>query len=96
MYKRQGLQFALPVGRVDGRPPPGRPLVAVDPAGERLDHAALPRDAVLAFGTERGGLSDDLLAAADATVSIPMQPGVSSLNLATAVAVVLYAGRSGH
>ena len=32
-------------------------------------------------------------AAADTTVAIEMRPGVSSLNLATAAAVVLYAGR---
>lgn len=90
-----GLQFALPVARVDDVPPLGRPLVAVDPGGERLGSVDVPGDAVLAFGTERGGLSDALLATADATVSIPMRPGVSSLNLATAVAVVLYARRSG-
>ena len=49
-----------------------------------------PLRAVLAFGTERGGLSDDLLARADATVALPMAPGVSSLNLATAVAALLF------
>ncbi len=48
------------------------------------------RGRVLAFGTERGGLSPALLARADRRVRIPMRPGVSSLNLATAVAVVLY------
>jgi TrmH family RNA methyltransferase len=83
-----GLHFALPVARV-AAPPPDRPLVAVHPGGEPL--AALPADAVLAFGTERHGLSDELLDRADARVGIPMRPGVSSLNLATAVAVVLYA-----
>ena len=47
---------------------------------------------VLAFGTERDGLSDQLLAMADARVALPMRPGVSSLNLATAVSAVLYLG----
>ena len=37
------------------------------------------------------GLGAGLLARADVRVGIPMRPGVSSLNLATAVAVVLYA-----
>ncbi len=83
-----GLHFALPVGRVDA-PPADRPLVAVDPGGEPL--ATLPDDAVLAFGSERHGLGAALLARADARVGIPMRPGVSSLNLATAVAVALYA-----
>lgn len=86
-----GLQFALPVGRVGSVPTLGRTLVAVDPGGEPMSGTDWPADAVLAFGTERGGLGRDLLEAADRTVAIPMRPGVSSLNLATAVAVVLYA-----
>jgi RNA methyltransferase, TrmH family len=84
-----GLHFALPVGRVDPVRLGARPLVAVDPGGGPL--GALPQDAVLAFGTERHGLSPALLARADRRIGIAMRPGVSSLNLATAVAVVLYA-----
>jgi tRNA(Leu) C34 or U34 (ribose-2'-O)-methylase TrmL len=48
---------------------------------------------VLAFGTERAGLSAQLLARADARIGIPMRAGVSSLNLATSVAAVLFAWR---
>jgi len=88
-----GLHFALPVARVAGPPPCDRPLVAVDPEGERLALAELPPRAILAFGTERYGLSAELLARADARLAIPMRAGVSSLNLATAVAAVLYAAR---
>ena len=88
-----GLHFALPVAAVPALPATGRCLVALDPAGQRLDGAALPAGAVLAFGTERDGLSPGMLARADRRVAIPMQPGVSSLNLATAVAVALYAWR---
>ena len=55
--------------------------------------AELPARAVLVFGTERQGLSDELLAAADARLAIPMRAGVSSLNLATSVAAVLFAWR---
>jgi TrmH family RNA methyltransferase len=83
-----GLHFALPVGRVDA-PPADRPLAALDPGGAPL--AALPADAVLAFGTERHGLSAALRERAALRVAIPMRPGVSSLNLATAAAVALYA-----
>ncbi len=97
-----GLHFALPVvwlQEFDVRefPPElaGRSLVAVDPEGETLDRAAIPDGAILAFGTEREGLSPELLAAAHARIAIPMEPGVSSLNLATAVAVVLYTWRLG-
>jgi TrmH family RNA methyltransferase len=88
-----GLHFALPVRRVDSLPQAPRPLVAVDPSGAPFEPARLPPDVTLAFGSERYGLSDALLARADARVSIPMRAGVSSLNLATAVAAVLYAWR---
>lgn len=93
-----GLQFALPVRRVRELPPTGRPLIALDPAGDVLGDPGtppLPPGAVLAFGTERDGLSDALLARADARVALPMRPGVSSLNLATSVAAVLYRLPSG-
>ncbi len=91
-----GLHFALPVARVhelDELRAGERPLLALDPDGEPLDVARLPPRAVLAFGTERYGLSDELLARADARISIPMRAGVSSLNLATSVAAVLFAWR---
>jgi RNA methyltransferase, TrmH family len=87
-----GLQFALPVGRVDALPETDRPIMALDPEGERLAAEALPARAVLVFGSERGGVSAGLLERAQRRVAIPMRPGVSSLNLATAVAVTLYCG----
>jgi TrmH family RNA methyltransferase len=86
-----GLHFALPVHRVRELPDSDRPLLAVDPDGELLDRSRVPERAVLAFGTERDGLSGALLARAEARVALPMAPGVSSLNLATAVAATLYA-----
>lgn len=90
-----GLQFALPVARLDELPGESlaRPLVAVDPSGEPLDAGGIPSRSILAFGSERDGLSADLLERAVLRLSIPMRPGVSSLNLATAVAVLLYAWR---
>ena len=87
-----GLHFAVPVLRAD-TPPAGRPLVAFDPGGAPFDPDAIADDTVLAFGTERDGLSDALRQRADALVALPMQPGVSSLNLATSVAAALYAWR---
>jgi TrmH family RNA methyltransferase len=90
-----GLHFALPVARVGDPPPVGdRPLVALTTGGEALAPGVLPPRAVLAFGTERHGLSDALMSRADARVEIPMRAGVSSLNLATAVAVTLYSSSS--
>jgi RNA methyltransferase, TrmH family len=91
-----GLHFALPVARVqqlDELAAGERPLLALDPGGEPLRPQELPARALLAFGTERYGLSDELLARADARISIPMRAGVSSLNLATSVAAVLFAWR---
>jgi TrmH family RNA methyltransferase len=88
-----GLHFALPVARIDSPPDCGRPLIAIDPEGEALGEGALDPRAILAFGTERYGLSEALLDRADARLAIPMRDGVSSLNLATAVAAVLFSLR---
>jgi TrmH family RNA methyltransferase len=90
-----GLHYALPAVAAVERAPgeEGRPLLALDPEGEEIDPAEIPARAILAFGTERHGLSDELLAAADGRVALPMRAGVSSLNLATSVAAVLYALR---
>lgn len=91
-----GLHYAVPVMRVDELPASDRPLVAMHPEGEPLTAGSLPSRAVVAFGTERGGLSEAALRRAERRVRIPMRPGVSSLNLATAVAAALYAGRPGE
>jgi RNA methyltransferase, TrmH family len=90
-----GLHYALPAVAAVERAPreEGRPLLALDPEGEEIDPATIPPRAILAFGTERHGLSDELLAAADGRIALPMREGVSSLNLATSVAAVLYAIR---
>jgi TrmH family RNA methyltransferase len=91
-----GLHFALPVARLgslEELEPLGRPLLAIDPEGEPFDPVDLDPHTVLAFGTERQGLSDGLLAQASARISIPMRPRVSSLNLATSVAALLFAWR---
>lgn len=85
-----GLHFAVPVARVHLPLRTDRPLLALDPEGESLRPGGIAPRAVLAFGTERDGLSDELLAAADARLALPMRRGVSSLNLATAVSGVLF------
>ncbi len=94
-----GLQFALPVARITctgALPVSDRPLVVIDPEGEPLGECSIPARAILAFGAERAGLSGELMASAERRVSIPMSAGVSSLNLATAVAVVLYTWKLGR
>jgi RNA methyltransferase, TrmH family len=91
-----GLHFALPVlqaSGLDALAGTSRPLLAIDPGGEPLAPAELPADALLAFGGERYGLSAEMLERADVRVAIPMRAGVSSLNLATSLAAVLFTWR---
>jgi TrmH family RNA methyltransferase len=63
-------------------------VVALDADGEPWQ--PLPDDAVLVVGSERAGLSPEARERADQVVALPMTPGVSSLNLATAVSAALY------
>lgn len=95
-----GLHWAVPVVVAtleavrDAAVAAGRRVVALDEGGAPLGAGTLD-DAVLLVGTERHGLSSgarDL--AEDDVVAIGMRAGVSSLNLATAVAVALYVGAS--
>lgn len=89
-----GLHFALTVDHVEELPiNSNRATIAIDPDGDDLRVGSLPDDAILAFGTEREGLTDAALERCSARVRIPMEPGVSSLNLATSVAVVLFSQR---
>lgn len=82
-----GLHYALPV--LTTFPATG-PYVLLDSDGDPT--LAVPCDAVLVVGSERSGLSSGWRSRADACLALPMRPGVSSLNLATAVAAALYRG----
>jgi tRNA (cytidine/uridine-2'-O-)-methyltransferase len=46
-------------------------------------------DDVLLFGRESAGVPDDVVAAADARLVIPIEPGLRSLNVAMAAAMAL-------
>ena len=85
-----GLHYATAVERLTVDELPPGPLFALDPEGDDIRGMKLPDDAVLAFGSERTGLSTELRARTDHLVSLPMQPKVSSYNLATSVAMTLY------
>ncbi|WP_370091970.1 TrmH family RNA methyltransferase [Streptacidiphilus sp. MAP12-20] len=85
-----GLHFATTVARTTLAELPVGPLFALDPEGEDIHGIAFPDDAVLAFGTERHGVSDDVKGMATRTVAIPMRPHVSSFNLATSVGMALF------
>ena len=84
-----------------------RPRGLIKPVAEPRDAAArlrgLERDGVatgILFGPERSGLANDDLALADAVVTVPLNPGFSSLNLAQAVLILGYewfqTGREAH
>ncbi len=91
-----GLHFALPVEALGELPSTDRAIIAFADDGTPIEPGSLPVDALLLFGSERDGLAPRLRRAAARTIAIPMRPGVSSLNLATAVAVVLYLQRLGR
>ncbi|RKT16719.1 tRNA G18 (ribose-2'-O)-methylase SpoU [Streptomyces sp. 1114.5] len=90
-----GLHFATAVERLSLSELPSGPLYVLDPEGTDIRDLAFPDDALLAFGTERHGVSAELKARADRLVAVPMQPGVSSFNLATSVAMGLFHWMSG-
>jgi tRNA G18 (ribose-2'-O)-methylase SpoU len=85
-----GLHFATAVERLTADELPAGPVFALDPEGEDIRGTKLPDDALLAFGSERSGLSAELRSRADHLVSLPMRPQVSSYNLATSVAMTLF------
>ncbi|AHI01998.1 TrmH family RNA methyltransferase [Kutzneria albida] len=85
-----GLHFALPVGRLAEAESPAGTVIAFDADGEDLRGARIPDNAVLAFGSERHGLSERVRARADRVLSLPMRAQVSSYNLTTSVAMALY------
>ncbi|WP_461014461.1 TrmH family RNA methyltransferase [Streptomyces daliensis] len=85
-----GLHFATAVERCEADGLPSGPLYALDPEGQDIRSLALPDDALIAFGSERHGLSPELRERADHLVALPMRPLVSSYNLATSVAMTLY------
>lgn len=81
-----GSIFGQPVarGRVEQTPVPRAALVAH--GGEGL--ASLERAATLCLGAEREGLPDEVLAACDARVTIPLRAGgAESLNVAAVAAI---------
>ncbi len=70
-------------------------LALDDAAVDLADFARNPPPRVaLVLGTEGDGLSRDALAAADTIVTIPMDHGVDSLNVAAAAAVALWSLRT--
>ncbi len=63
-------------------------LFSTKAAEAYLDHR-YEADDILLFGRESAGVPDEVVAAADARLVIPIQPGLRSLNVAMAAAMAL-------
>lgn len=94
-----GIVFRLPVIESDdlvaalrGVHEAGVRVIAAHPrpTSTRLSQANLAEDCCLVFGSEGDGLREEVLAACDETVAVPMPAGVDSLNVSHAAAVFLY------
>ncbi|MGR8009437.1 TrmH family RNA methyltransferase [Streptomyces hypolithicus] len=85
-----GLHYATAVERTNLDALPPGPLYVLDPEGEDIRSLDIPADALVAFGSERHGISPELRSRADQLVALPMRPQVSSYNLATSVAMTLF------
>lgn len=67
----------------------GRLVLLTTKAEMRHVDFAFARDDVLLLGRESAGVPDEVHAAADARLRIPLRPGARSLNLAVAAGMVL-------
>lgn len=67
----------------------GRLVLLTTAAAVRLPEAVFRPDDILLMGRESAGVPQDVHAAADLRVRIPLQPGARSLNVALAAAMVL-------
>ena len=93
-----GLLFGLPVAQVpnlvramEALKAAGFWLVGLSPrGGTPLAHLEPPTRAAVVAGGEGGGLRPLVHRTCDFTASIPMAPGVESLNVGVAIAIALY------
>lgn len=70
----------------------GKTVVAIENnvSSKPLSHATLPKDCVLVFGSEGGGVSDELLFKADAVVHIEQLGSTRSINVGVAAGIAMY------
>jgi RNA methyltransferase, TrmH family len=68
-------------------------VAAVPRAGVMMHDADLRRPTAIVLGGEGRGLQEDVLAAVDIPLSIPMRPPVESLNVAVAAGLLVYEAR---
>jgi tRNA (cytidine/uridine-2'-O-)-methyltransferase len=70
----------------------GRLVLLTTKAAQPLTEFAFQPDDVLLFGAESTGVPDEVHAAVDAEVRIPMRPGERSLNVAVCAGIALWEG----
>ena len=69
--------------------PPGRLVLATTAAAMRHTDLVFVAGDTLLLGRESAGVPDDIHALADARVKVPLVPGMRSLNVAVAAAMIL-------
>ena len=93
-----GTVYALPILYVDSAAAAvqlaallgKRFAVTVPCGGTRYTDVDLSRDVALVIGNEGRGVSDEILAAADLLVTLPMRNGVESLNATVSGSILMY------
>jgi RNA methyltransferase, TrmH family len=83
-----GAIFTQPVARAGAGETPEPRVALVAHGGAAL--SGLDRSGTLCLGAERGGLPEEVLALCERRVTIPVRPGVESLNVAAAAAIALH------
>ncbi len=83
-----GAIFRVPLGRFEE--PVGRRVALVVHRDNTLHELEPAERVVFVLGAEREGLPDEVVAACDAVVSIPIAETAESLNVAVAGAIALY------
>jgi TrmH family RNA methyltransferase len=86
-----GAVFRVPLGQFDDAPSPRIALLAH--GGTPLQDVELGARTTFVLGAEREGLPPDVVAACDATATIPLAEAADSLNVAMSGAVALYEWR---
>lgn len=86
-----GAIFRVPLGRFQDAL--GLRIGFAPRGGRPLSDIRLPEPVTFLLGSERGGLSPDALAGCDEMVTIPVEPGTESLNVAMAGTIALYEWR---
>ncbi len=93
-----GLHFAQPVLSMNSIKElldtfPNRNVIAVSDEGETVYDIKINSQSILIFGSERNGVKQSTKKISDKIIGLPMQEGVSSMNLATSVSAFLYSSK---